>query len=331
MSIVMDANDSCFKVCVKCWTYNHAPYITDALDGFVNQRTDFPYVCIIVDDASTDGEPDVVRDYLSKHFELVDNTVVRNEETNDYVLSFARHKTNRNCFFAVYYLKYNHHGKKSKSLYFDYWAKSIKYQAMCEGDDYWIDPYKLSRQVALMEEHPEYSMCVENGYWLDLRTKEMSPFSTNPEKDISIEEMLICRQFPTASVMFRSEFASGFGKLHKPVLDTSIWVYLATKGVIHYLPIISSVYRRGCGVTEKDKIRWAYTVRAFNKALYKDFVVPNYIKDIRDKDVAQSLKEGMKKAKQQRRHSDVLRLSIYYITTKARIRIRNFTAFKSRK
>lgn len=321
----MDTCEPCFKVCVKCMTYNHAPYITDALEGFANQRTDFPYVCIIVDDASTDGEPDVVRDYLSKHFDLVDNSVVQNEETNDYVLSFARHKTNRNCFFAVFYLKYNHHGKKIKSLYFDYWANSISYHAMCEGDDYWIDQNKLSRQVALMEKHPEYSMCTENAYWLDIRTQEKFPFSTDPEKDISIEDLLIRRQFPTASVVYRSEFSSGFSKLHKPSLDTSIWAYLATKGVIHYLPIISSVYRRGCGVTEKDSIRWAYTVRAFNKALYQDFVIPDYIKDIRDKDVAQNLKKGMKDAKHRRRYYDLLRLSMYYFITKAGIHIRNFT------
>lgn len=321
----MDTSESCFKVCVRCWTYNHAPYIKDALEGFVNQSTDFPFVCIIVDDASTDGEPDVVRDYISKHFDLVDNTVVRNEETNDYVLSFARHKTNRNCFFAVYYLKYNHHGKKSKSVYFENWAKSIQYHAICEGDDYWTDQDKLSRQVALMEAHPEYSMCTENAYWLDIRTQEKFPFSSNPEKDISIEDLFIRRQFPTASVVYRSEFSSGFSKLHKPSLDTSIWAYLATKGVIHYLPIISSVYRRGCGVTEKDRIRWAYTVRAFNKALYQDFVIPNYIKDIRDKDVAQNLKKGIKEAKQRRRYYDLLRLSMYYFITKAGIHIRNFT------
>ena len=322
---MMDKNVICIKVCVKCWTYNHAPYIIDALEGFVNQRTDFPYVCIIVDDASTDGEPDVIRDYISKHFDLVDYTVVRNEETNDYVLSFARHKTNRNCFFAVYYLKYNHHGKKSKSIYFENWAKSIKYHAICEGDDYWIDQYKLSRQVALMEEHPEYSMCTENGYWLDLRTKEMTLFSSNPEKDVSIDEILIRRQFPTASVMYRSEFSSEFAKLHKPALDTSIWACLATKGVIHYLPVLSSVYRRGDGITEKDKIRWAYTVRAFNKSLYKDFLIPDYIKAIRDKDVAHNLKKGMKDAKQRRRYYDLLRLSLYYFTIKAGIRIHNFT------
>lgn len=311
-------------VCIRCMTYNQASYIEDAMNGFTMQQTDFPFVCIVVDDASTDGEPEVIQRYLSAHFDLDDKTVTRKEETDDYVLTYARHKTNQNCFFLVLLLKYNHYRKKPKAPYFKEWSENVAYVALCEGDDYWIDQDKLSRQVALMEEHPEYSMCTENGYWLDIKTEEIFPFSSNPEKDISMEDILIRRQFPTASVMYRNEFSSEFTKLHQPALDTSLWACLATKGVIHYLPIISSVYRRGAGVTEKDRIRWAYTVRAFNNSLYKDFDIPNYIRDIRDKDVAQNLKIGMKEAKRRRRYYDFLRLSIYYFITKAGIHIRNF-------
>lgn len=320
----MENNDYRFPVYVRCMTYNQASFIEDAMNGFTMQKTDYPFVCIIVDDASTDGEQEIIREYVSSRFDVEDDTVARKEETDDFSLIYARHKTNRNCFFLVLLLKYNHYGKKSKDPYFKEWTKNVIYVALCEGDDYWIDQYKLSRQVALMEEHSEYSMCAENAYWLDTRTQEKFPFSSNPEKDISIDEILTRRQFPTASVVYRNEFSSEFAKLHKPALDTSIWAFLATKGVIHYLPIISSVYRRGVGITEKDRIRWAYTVRAFNNSLYKDFVIPNYIRDIRDKDVAHNLKIGMKDAKRRRRYYDFLRLSIYYFITKAGIHIRNF-------
>ena len=43
------------KVCVRCFTFNQAKYIEDTMNGFVMQQTDFPFVCCIVDDASTDG------------------------------------------------------------------------------------------------------------------------------------------------------------------------------------------------------------------------------------------------------------------------------------
>lgn len=321
----MDYSLNRYTVGVKCMTYNQASYILDAMNGFTMQQTQFPFVCIIVDDASTDGEPDIIRRYLSDHFNLEDNTVVRKEETDDYILIYAQHNTNQNCYFAVLLLKYNHYKKKAKDPYFKEWTNNVKYVALCEGDDYWIDPNKLSRQVKLMEAHPEYSMCAENGYWLDVRTKETFPFSSNPEKDISIDEILTHRQFPTASVVYRYELSFEFANLRKPALDTAIWACLATQGVIHYLPVISSVYRRGIGITEIDKIQWAYTVWAFNNSLYKDFVIPNSIKDVRDKDVVQNLKKGMKDAKKRRSYFDLFRLGFYYITTKANIFIRNLS------
>ena len=54
-----------FKVCVRCFTFNQANYIEDAMNGFTMQQTDFPFVCCIVDDASTDEEQRVIwRDIL---------------------------------------------------------------------------------------------------------------------------------------------------------------------------------------------------------------------------------------------------------------------------
>ena len=91
----------CFKICVRCYTYNHAHFIEDTMNGFCMQESDFPFVCCIVDDASMDGEQEVIKKYLLEHFDL-DNKIVRNEETDDYVLTLARHKTNMSCYFAVY-------------------------------------------------------------------------------------------------------------------------------------------------------------------------------------------------------------------------------------
>ena len=148
-----------YKLYVRCYTYNHASYIVDAMNGFTMQQTDFPFVCIIVDDASTDGEPDVIKKYLSDCFDLNSDCARRNEETSDYYLYFARHKQNSNCFFAVYFLKYNHYKKKPKYTYFKGWTSSVKYVALCEGDDYWTDSLKLQKQVDFLDTHPDYGLC----------------------------------------------------------------------------------------------------------------------------------------------------------------------------
>lgn len=152
-----------FKVSVRCMTYNQAAYIEDAMDGFCMQQTDFPFVCIIMDDASTDGEQKVIQKYLESHFDLDDLNLSRIEENDDYKLIFARHKENRNCYFAVFYLKYNHYGsiefKNRKLSYYSKLEAKTDYIALCEGDDYWIDSLKLQKQMDFLESYPEYGMC----------------------------------------------------------------------------------------------------------------------------------------------------------------------------
>ena len=147
-----------FLLRAHCATYNHSPYITDALNGFVMQKTDFPFVCTIMDDASTDGEQEVIKKYMQDFFDLQDASVAYERDTDYGHVIFAQHKTNKNCFFAVILLQENHYSqKKSKAPYLTEWLNT-KYIALCEGDDYWIDPMKLQKQVFFLETHPEYDM-----------------------------------------------------------------------------------------------------------------------------------------------------------------------------
>lgn len=142
-------------------TFNHHAYIEDAMNGFCMQKTDFPYLCIVMDDSSTDGEQDVIKNYVAERFNLLST-----EETDDYFFNLCQHKTNGNCFFAVFYLKYNHYsiGEKSKKvLYYSKWQDTCKYIALCEGDDYWIDERKLQMQVDALEKNPECT-CSGHGF-----------------------------------------------------------------------------------------------------------------------------------------------------------------------
>ena len=119
---MLEAITNQHMVLVRCYTFNHAAYIEDAMNGFCMQKTTFPFICAIVDDASTDGEQEIIKKYLRQHFDLDDKTFVRNEETDDYIMTVARHKTNKNCTFAVFFLKYNHYSiKKARLTYLDRW------------------------------------------------------------------------------------------------------------------------------------------------------------------------------------------------------------------
>ena len=117
-----------YLVRVSCMTFNQASYIEDAMNGFTMQETKFPFVCIIVDDASTDGEQEVIEGYLKEHFDLEDKAIVQQEETDDYVRTFARHKSNYNCYFQTKLREYLFLHKQAKILR-QYFAQASKKQA----------------------------------------------------------------------------------------------------------------------------------------------------------------------------------------------------------
>lgn len=247
---------------VNCITYNHADYITKAMDGFCMQETSFPFVCVIVDDASTDGEQDVIRHYLETNFETVNQTVV-SEETNDYILIFARHKINRNCFFAAFLLKYNHYrAKKTKRLYFDE-TYYTKYVALCEGDDYWIHPQKLQKQIDFLEKHPNNSGCIHAYRRDDYQNEGISSIEIHKYQqttDAIPTDEVICgkRQFcATASWVYRSSAVENYPDWasRAPVGDKPLKLVLFARGPIGYLDEVMSVYRVG--------VPGSWTIRVF--------------------------------------------------------------------
>ena len=194
-----------FMVSTRCLTYNQENYIEDAMTGFAMQKTNFPHVAIIIDDASTDHNADVIRNFMNCNFDMEDEATAYIEH-NDYGdVWFARHKTNHNCFFAAIFLKENHYqNKKPKGQYFLRWQDKSKYIAACEGDDYWIDYNKLQRQVDFLESHPDCDLVFHNALMRfqdqDRPDRVMREFETGFFTTAQIFEKW---QLPLASVVFR--------------------------------------------------------------------------------------------------------------------------------
>ena len=230
-----------FLLRAHCATYNHSAYITDAMNGFCMQQTTFPFVCTIVDDASTDGEQEAIRDYLHKHFDLEDQSVAKKDESNDCYRFFARHKTNKNCYFAVILLKYNHYRKKGKFPYYKEWADT-KYIALCEGDDYWTDPLKLQKQVGFLEGHEEYSMCFHRVGVMGSDDSKFDKFSNLAERDYSAKEVLENWTIPTVSVVYR-RYVFELSPIHG-YGDIFLWLQLAEKGKLYCMGFLGGIYRR---------------------------------------------------------------------------------------
>lgn len=249
-----------YKVYVSCMTFNQAKFITDALNGFAMQQTTFPFVCTIVDDASTDGEQEVISKYVEKNFDLDEGSVSFHKETEYAHITYAQHKKNRNCYFAILYLKENHYSKKKdKCQYLKEWIDGIDYVAICEGDDYWTDPLKLQKQVDFLESHPDYSMCFHTAiqHWED-GCKPDEIFKPIEDREYTGEELFAQWTTATASVMLRrSVLKSDIYKMaqqNKKFIygDIVTWLSAAHEGKVWGMSDVMSVYRKQSeGVTAK--------------------------------------------------------------------------------
>lgn len=237
-----------FFVNVRCFTYNHSLYIRDCLDGFCMQQTSFPYVCAVVDDASNDGEQEIIKSYLQEHFILSDESISKEEETNDYQLIFAQHKTNPNCYFAVYFLKYNHYSiKKPKLPYLQAW-NSIKYCAICEGDDFWISPHKLQRQVDFLLSHPNHTLCFHAHY--SLFREGIKKTHNTYKRDVEIcpiKDLILGGGgvMATNSMLYIGALGNDYRVWAKSsdVGDGPLMLTLAARGLVGYINEIMSCYR----------------------------------------------------------------------------------------
>jgi len=244
----MPFHDS-FILLVRCMTYNQHEYIEDAMNGFVMQQTDFPYLCIVMDDCSTDGEQDTIKNYFQEHF-----TQLNEKETDNYIFHLGKHKTNEKCYFAVYFLKYNHYSiKKSKDSYYTEWLDKCKYIAMCEGDDYWTDENKLQIQVDFLEKHPEYSASFHNvNIFQEKEKKLVSNYIFREVPDI-LDAKELAKKFciPTCSFIYRNNpiINTKLQKLGQmPFGDYSLELFNAEKGKIKKFLDIMGVYRVGYGI-----------------------------------------------------------------------------------
>jgi len=224
------------KVSVCVITYNHEAYIEACLQGIVSQVLNADYEIVIGDDCSADGTLAILKRYAAEYPEKIKLIA----GTSNVGMTANGLRTFAACSGA--------------------------YLAICEGDDYWTDPHKLQRQVDFLDANSGYSMVAENGLVIDTTRGIEHPFNTIEERDLEIHHLLARRQFPTASVLLRRGLLDASLLNYKFSADTFLWCFLAQKGKIRYLPILSSVYRKGTHgiVLSSDKLEWAFLMEKWN-------------------------------------------------------------------
>lgn len=241
--------DTEYLVSIRCLTYNHARYITDAMNGFCMQQTSFPFVALIVDDASTDGEQDVIKEYLDKHFDML---TAQERETEDAFFIEVDHKENKFCHFVVVLLKKNLYHIKSKKLSLvSKWEDNVKYRAGCEGDDYWTDPLKLQKQVKYMEEHKECCMTACAADWVKEGKLFKNDSVSDESRDLTTDEVILGGggYLATCSLVYDNSKLNGVipkWRKNANVGDYPLQIQGTLEGKLHYFPDTMCVYRYGC-------------------------------------------------------------------------------------
>ena len=228
MTIGDTMNDIMVSIC--CLAYNHEQYIRGALDSFLMQKTNFKFEVLIHDDASTDNTPDIIREYEEKYPDII----------------------------KPIYQKENQYSKGIKvTPTYQFPRAKGKYIAMCEGDDYWTDKYKLQKQFDILQQNPDASFCVHGHLTLNMLSGTTKPYLTYQENCILDMGKFLADYFnifpkvlfQTASFFFRAQYIKNIPEDFKeffsvcPVGDIPLELYLGSCGKIYYLADVMSVYR----------------------------------------------------------------------------------------
>lgn len=222
-------------VSVRVATYQHANYIAQCLDSIVNQVTNFPFEVIVGDDGSVDGTTQICMEYAEKYPDKI-RLFIRDRELSQY---FEDGKFV--CRFNSRWVSMSCRGK---------------YIAICEGDDYWKDMFKLQKQADALASDPEVGIThgdcdqlFEDGHVKHAINRQLIT-DYKDDKNL-LFDLLINGAYKvrTASVMYKADIVESvkddllycYGRF--VMGDTPLWLLLSQITKFHYIDEVLSVYR----------------------------------------------------------------------------------------
>lgn len=231
-----DAEQLCRNpvVSVIMITYNHEPFISQAIEGIVNQKTDFEFELIISEDRSTDRTREICLEYQKKYPKII--RVLYAEKNTREV--YGRIMT----------------GWRARRV------KRADFVALCEGDDFWTDPYKLQKQVDVFRNNPSVQLCYTRTRILIDATGDVSEPKIGVKPGLIKGEdfwrAIIYRRgtkIYTCSVMYKSSAVEQvYAKLRFPTWDLNLgdvplFITCAKIGDIYLLDDFCCTYRINSG------------------------------------------------------------------------------------
>lgn len=226
-----------YMVSVRLMTYNHEKYIREAMDSVFAQQTNFPFEVVVGDDFSTDRNMELIRSYKST--ERITVRILERQRGDAYDLM-----------------------RKEKGRLYNFGNIvencTGKYIALLDGDDYWIDPLKLQKQVDFMEAHPGCSISFHRAYSLIGGERKPHPVPESPTGFYTFEDLFGPFNFlTTASVMYRNDFKKMPDWFYElPYGDMGLYYMLLQRGTMACLPEFMSIYRVHTGGIWSGRKKW---------------------------------------------------------------------------
>lgn len=217
-------------VSINCITYNHEEYIEKAIKSFLSQKVSFKYEILIHDDASTDKTAEIIREYEKKYPDII----------------------------KPIYQAENQYSKGIKVSLTNEKRASGKYIAICEGDDYWTDVYKLQKQVDYMEANPGCTLCFHNAEIINdkgIQSKKRLISNKIKSKAFTAGELATLGFIPTASKLYRRTSFQNPPEWyqHTIVGDYPNQLIVASHGYAYYIDSVMSAYRSGSIGSSTDR------------------------------------------------------------------------------
>ena len=249
------------KVTVWLSTYNQAPYVAQALDSILMQKTTFPFEVIAADDCSTDGTQEIILQYQNQYPDQI----------------------------IPYFTNPNVGGCRKLCDCIDKGLFRGDYLSYLEGDDYWLEEDRLQTLVNFLENHPEYSRVSHRRKVVDENNREKGfdiPKSLL-NKPFTIQDFLEGKSYSDFGSVFRNYFKEAVNKYHplllasRNVCDFQDMFITQDFGPVYVMDRIFGAYRSRSllGATNynsitsqaarcKEHIRLAHAVETFYEGKY---------------------------------------------------------------
>jgi len=215
-----------YTVSIFMLTYNQESFIAQTIESIVNQKTNFDYQLVIGEDCSTD----TTREICEKYVELYSSKIKLLPSLKNNIGLIANYmRTIKEC--------------------------DGKYIAICDGDDYWIDEYKLQKQVDFLENNPDFSIVGTNLYKLYPDGRLVESQKDGLKFNYEFSDLIFNNVVPSVTALFKNvpkEEPLPNWILNFPYGDwpTYLWV-IKNNGKIHILKDFTAVYRMEIGISAK--------------------------------------------------------------------------------